>query len=112
MDVNFSNRKLQKCANEERRAQTELGDQRAKRFLKRLTELRAATCLEDVRNLPQASYHALTADRAGQISCNLDHPYRLIFCPNHDPLPALDSGGLDWSRVTAVTITEIVNYHD
>ena len=111
MDINFRNNKLLKCANQERYAQKELGMDRAKKFLKRLLELQAASCLEDVRQLPQAKFHPLVGDRLGQISCALDHPYRLILTPNHNPLPRLEDGGLDWNQITAVTIQEIVDYH-
>lgn len=111
MDISFADRKLLKCANDHRTAVKTLGTQRAERFLKRLTELRAAACLADIRLLPQAKFHSLTGNRAGQISCNLDHPYRMIFLPAHHPLPLLVDGGLDWSQVTAVEVIEIVDYH-
>jgi len=38
------------------------------------------------------------------LSVDLDHPHRLIFLPDHDPVPLLPDGGLDWSRVTAIMI--------
>lgn len=111
MDVAFRKRHLEKCANKQAIAQTELGPLRAKKFLARLTELRAADCLADLRNVPQADYHELTGDRKGQLAGNLDHPYRLIFVPAHEPIPRKADGGLDWEQVTAVTVIEIVDYH-
>jgi proteic killer suppression protein len=111
MDIAFTKSRLEKCANQHSHAQTEFGPIRAKRFLARLTEMRAADCLADLRNVPQAAYHELTGDRKGEIACNLDHPYRLIFVPAHFPIPRKPDGGLDWDGVTAVQITEIVNYH-
>jgi proteic killer suppression protein len=41
----------------------------------------------------------------------LDGPYRLIFTSNHDPIPLLDSGGIDKAAVTQVLIMGIVDYH-
>ncbi len=111
MNINFRNNKLQKCANQKSTAQKELGAERAKKYLARLNDMRDAICLEDLRHLPQAKFHALKADRHGQFACALDHPYRLIFSPNHDPLPLLPDGGLSWSQITAITILEIVDYH-
>ena len=32
---------------------------------------------------------------------------KLIFLPNHKPMPSTEDGGLDWSRVTAVKILGI-----
>jgi hypothetical protein len=42
---------------------------------------------------------------------DLDHPYRLIFQPVHDPLPMRKEGGLDWNLVTAIKILEIEDTH-
>jgi proteic killer suppression protein len=110
MDITFGDNKLLKCANDHKHAQKKLGALRAEKFEKRLKELRAATALEDVRNLPQARYHELT-NRDRQLACNLDHPYRLIFQPAHDPVPCNTDGGLNWSQVTAVEILAIEDYH-
>lgn len=43
---------------------------------------------------------------------DLDHPYRLIFEPAHDPLPQKDDGGLDWFQVTAITIVGVEDTHE
>ncbi len=111
MDLAFGDRLLEKCANDHRHAQRKLGPDRAKKYLLRLQQLRDATCLADLRHLPQAGFHELTGDRKGEIACNVDHPYRLILVPAHDPLPKKADGGLDWDEVTAVKVTEIVDYH-
>ena len=111
MDLAFRTNKHRKCANDHRYAQRELGPKQAKLFLDRLTEFKAAITLADLRNLPQAGHHELRGDRKGELSCNLDHPYRLIYVPAHDPVPRKPDNGLDWDAVTAVKIQEIVNYH-
>ena len=56
--------------------------------------------------------HELKGNRADQLSLDLDGPYRLIFEPAHDPIPRRPDKGLDWTRVTAVRILEVVDYHD
>lgn len=56
--------------------------------------------------------HALTGDLRGQFALDLDGPYRLIFEPAHDPLPVDGNGALDWSRVTAIRILRIGDYHN
>lgn len=55
--------------------------------------------------------HQLHADRAGEFAVNLWGPYRLIFEPNHDPLPLFDDGGIDKSKVTNIRIKEVDDYH-
>ncbi len=54
--------------------------------------------------------HELTADLAGYLSLDLDHPYRLLFQPAHETEPG-PGGGLDWTKVTAVVITSITDTH-
>lgn len=55
--------------------------------------------------------HVLTGDRAGQYATSISANYRLIFIPDHDPLPMLPDGGTDRARVTAIRILEVVDYH-
>ncbi len=43
---------------------------------------------------------------------DLDHPYRLIFIPDHGPVPRHEDGGLDWSLVTAITILGVEDTHE
>lgn len=112
MDIIFSTKKLEKECNDSRLLQKKHGTERAKRLRRRLDELRAANNLEEMRFLPQARAHELHGDRAGQISLDLDHPYRMIIEPAHDPIPSKEDGGLDWMKVTIVLILEIVDTHD
>jgi len=43
---------------------------------------------------------------------DLDHPYRLIFVPDHEPIPEQEAGGMDWKAITAVKIIEITDTHE
>lgn len=56
MEIKFNNKKLERLANDDRKMLKELGAKRAKLFLRRLSQLKAANTLEDVRNLP-GNYH-------------------------------------------------------
>ncbi len=38
-------------------------------------------------------------------------PYRLVFVPDHDPIPRLEDGGVDRSLITRIVIMEVVEYH-
>jgi proteic killer suppression protein len=84
------------------------GTQRAKQLKKRLSALVAATNLEELRNAP-GRLHQLKGDRAGQLSLDLDGPYRLIF----EPVPrAAPPGGTPWTQITQVRIIAIEDTHD
>ncbi len=66
--------------------------------------------MEELRHLP-GRCHELIGNRAGQLSLDLDHPYRLIFEPADEPIPQKDDGGLDWTMVTSVVIIGVEDTH-
>jgi len=71
--------------------------------------LRAPT-LEDLRHA-DGRFHELQYNRQGQLSCTFDSGDRLIFVPDHNPVPVDSNGNLDWSKVTAIKIIGMGNYH-
>ena len=111
MDIQFQSRKFQQECTEQRKLVKKHGSVRAKKIRQRLDDLYAAVVLEDTRNLP-GRCHELKGDRAGQLSMDLDHPYRLIFEPANDPVPQKRDGGLDWTRTTAIVIVGVEDTHD
>ncbi len=111
MDILFANHRMEKLFNSQALLVREYGDRQAKLIRRRLDELAAADTLEDLRYLPQARCHELKGDRAGQLSLDLVHPYRLICVPAHQSIPLKSDGGLDWARVTAVQIVSVEDTH-
>lgn len=111
MDIVFKNNKFEKECNNQRLLEKQHGKERAKRIRRRLDDLRAANVLEDMRNLP-GRCHELLHDRSGQLSVDLDHPYRLIFESTNEPIPTKPDGGIDWTKVTAVMILGVENTHE
>jgi proteic killer suppression protein len=113
MDIQFAKKKLEKELNEERAMMKAHGAVRSKRLKIIMASLRAAPSLGVFAPpmSPPHRCHELTGNRKGQISMDLDHPYRLLFQPAHDPIPKRKEGGLDWSKVTAIKIIEIENTH-
>lgn len=110
MEVSFDDADLAKTCGNEREMLRKYGAVRAKKLQLRLKTLRSAETLEDMRNLP-GRCHELVGDRAGELSLDLDHPYRLLFRPADDVLPR-PGGGLDWSAVRAVVVLGIVDTHN
>jgi len=111
MDVVFQDKKFEKRCNDKKLLVRAFGPDRANRVQRRLDDLRAATTLEDMRLLP-GRCHELLQDRAGQLSLDLDHPYRLIFEPANSPIPRKSDGGLAWEKITAVKILGIEDTHE
>ncbi|MCF8186386.1 MAG: hypothetical protein K9J28_06165 [Sulfuritalea sp.] len=89
------------------------GTLRAKKLKVLLTSLRAATNLGIFAPpmSPPHRCHELTGNLKGQLSVDLDHPYRLLFRPNHEPLPMRPEGGLDWNLITNIEILGIKDTH-
>lgn len=108
MKVDFANSNLQKLCNSEKFATRKLGAMSARKLRSRLADIAAA---HDVTELVAGRPHPLTGDRSGDFSIRLHGGHRLVFRPDHDPVPALEDGGIDWSGVTAVMIVEIGDYH-
>ena len=46
-----------------------------------------------------------------QHALDLEHPYRLIIEPDHDPVPVKEDGGLDYEKITVAQIIEVEDYH-
>lgn len=110
MDIKFDDKNLRNLANNPRKCKAEMGEKRAKLFLRRLVDLRDAETLEDVRYLP-GRYHELKETRKGQWACDLDHPYRLIFTPQERPIPSNEDGQYIWVEILGIEIIEIIDYH-
>lgn len=111
MDIKFEDTDLADDCNDFKRLVRKYNMHRAKLIRRRLDDLRAAANLDTMRNLP-GRCHELKGNRDGQLSVDLDGPYRLIFCPDQDPIPVKDDGGLDWLEVTAIVVLEVVDTHD
>ena len=111
MELTYRKKKLERQCTDPKEANKALGAEQAKRLRQRVDDLLAAPSLAEFRQLP-GRCHELTADRAGQLSLDLNGPYRLILVPTASPPPTMPSGGLDWSAVTAVEVIEITDTHE
>ena len=110
MDIGFRSASLRTSCNESKKGLRKYGTDRFKILRRRLDELRAADSLGEMP--PAARCHPLRGAREGQFAVLLDGAWRLVFEPANDPLPLLATGALARNRVTAVTILEVVDYHD
>jgi plasmid maintenance system killer protein len=109
VEVSFDDSRLKSLCESDKELRKACGVVRAKKIQQRLAALRAAETLADMRTLP-GRCHELKADRAGQLSLDLDHPYRLLFTPAVDTPPG-PGGGLDWAAVTAVVVLSVTDTH-
>ncbi len=81
-----------------------MGMQAAKQLRERLADIRTAgNVLELIAGRPReilvAGHPCYTID--------LSEDYRMMLRPNHNEVPKLKSGGVDWSKVTRVKVHKL-----
>ena len=111
MDVSFSSGSMQKICNSRSEIIKCYGEENGKKLMMRLNELYAALNLSYISVNRPSRLHLLGQNRRGEFAVDLKHPYRLVFRPNHDPIPLLKDGGVDKAKITRITIIEVVDYH-
>ena len=109
MEIDIPDDDLRALCQEQRLAIRKLGAACARKLRSRLADLQAAA---HVRELVAGRPHPLTGDRKGQMALDLHGGVRLVFAPNHDPVPRFADGGIDWAQVRRITIVFIGDYHD
>lgn len=78
----------------------------------RLEQLLQAPDLDAMRTIASANCHELKADRVGELAVDISPNHRILFMPDHNPVPKKEDGGLDWKQVTSIVITAIgEDYH-
>ncbi len=110
VEIQFASERLRDECNDTTKLVRRYGKQGAKRLRQRLDDLDAAANLEEARPLP-GKLHELTGDRKGRLAMTVDRGKRLILEPADPELARKPDGGLDWTRVTAVRILGVEDYH-
>jgi len=110
MRIAFKTKKLKKIFNSEKGLRREYG-KLARPIMRRMAVLEAAETLIKVPHDPPNRKHELSGQRKGGFAVDLDRRYRLVFEPNHSPIPRKEDGGIDLRRVTAIIIKGVEDYH-
>ena len=111
MDIYFRSAKLAKTFDSEKALRQTYGDRMAKVIMMRLAVLRSAPTLSSVPATPPDRRHLLTGKLRGQYAVDLVHPMRLVFKPNHDPVPRTEDGGINTDKVSAIVVIDVMDYH-
>lgn len=110
MELDFASRKLQRQMESEKELNKAYG-QLAGPIKRRLGVLAKAPTLADVPVVPPERCHLLIGKLAGRYAVDLSGNWRLIFRPDHDPVPEKESGGVDLTKVTSIVIEGVEDYH-
>jgi proteic killer suppression protein len=111
MNIEFEDARLAKAINSKRELIKAYGDDQGRTIMRRIGVLWAAANLADVPHTKPERRHELTGDHKGQYAVDLKHPYRLVFKPNHNPIPLKPAGGYDLTKITSIIITGVEDYH-
>jgi proteic killer suppression protein len=110
MEINYKTRKLEKSFTDTKVMLASYGS-RARKVNQRIKELKAAANLEVMKTIPAANCHLLKVDRSNQFAVDIPANWRIIFEPDHDPIPVNKDGSIDCSAITKITIIEVKDYH-
>ncbi|MFA7542914.1 MAG: hypothetical protein WCY84_00940 [Candidatus Cloacimonadaceae bacterium] len=110
MRIIFTTNKLQKQCSFEEEIVLAFGSICAKKLQHSLFELDAAPTMDQI---PQRlRCHPLTGNLKGVYAIDLAHPFRLLFKPySDDELLRREDGSVDLSKVSAIEIVDIRDYH-
>ena len=108
MELAFDSKELRSICESEEDAKQQLNSFVVESLKHRLADLRAAISIKDlvagkIRPLDNSDQ---------QMVADLSDGYQLIFCANHPKNPLLESGNLDWSRVSRIKILGIKNNYE
>jgi proteic killer suppression protein len=110
VEISFASRKLKQLCESQKELRKAYGSDGAKKAMRRLSDLRAAATLEDMRNLP-GRIHELSGDRDGQLAIDLAGGWRLILVPTNGWPTEKAEGAHVWTTIDAVQVLEITDYH-
>lgn len=111
MEVSFRSRRIERLLNSEAELTRTYGQRRARSILARLAGLQRLATLRQVPTDAPFRRHQLAGNRDEQYAVDIDRQFRLVFEPDHDPIPRNSDGGIDTDRVTAIVIIAVEDYH-
>lgn len=108
MEVLFATRRSKVLFESKAELVQAYGESCARKVMARLADLRAAPTLEEFRQLP-GHCQELDQDRSGQLALKVADDKLLIFEPIEKTTLLRDDDKLDWCRVDAVCVMEILD---
>ena len=109
MQVRFSSERLQKLLSDDKAMTKKYGKDASRTVSIRLAHLVAVSNVAELLQMP-GRWHQLLGNRSGQLAADISKSFRLIITSTRNP-PTTAAGSIDWKRVEAVTVLELVDYH-
>lgn len=111
MQVHYKTNRLRKLFRSETDLNREYGARVASLIRARVATLENASDLSQVSTKPPERRHQLTQNRDEQYAVAIHHQLRLVFEPDHQPVPRNADGGINTDAVTAIVIIAVIDYH-
>ncbi len=110
MKISFKTNKLEKQLTKAPEIAKTYGKM-AKKVNQRMKELRAVSNLEDLKKIPAARCHMLKGNRNEEFAVDISGNFRIIFEPDHNPVPRKQDNSIDCIKITDVRILGTEDYH-
>jgi proteic killer suppression protein len=110
MEIDYKTNKLRKSVATPRDIAANYGT-KAKLVNQRIKEFEAAVSLYDIYLLPKANLHKLHGEKKGCLAVDISANYRIVFEPDHDPVPKIEDGGLNLKAISKIKILSFEDYH-
>jgi len=107
MELRFKTKKLKKQCEVPDEAKIIYGSKIGNKLTQRVTELAAASNLDDIAKIPAARLHKLEGSRKNEYAIDLVHPFRLVITPFQEGNAEVSS----LSSISIVRIEEVTDYH-
>ncbi len=104
MEVSFDTKSLRMICESGTKAEHELGIKLARSLVRRLADLRAAT---NASELSAGRPREVEGDGIRLMALDLYGGSCIVFSANHNKVPLVQTGGVDWSKVSRVKIQRI-----
>ena len=105
-ELSFASKALRDCCESAGKAERIYGQEVARKLRHRIADLVAANRIEDLlAGNPREINGA-------EMAMDLCDGFRLVFCPGHTTIPHLESGAINWSKVSRIKILGIENSND
>ena len=101
LELSFANKGLRQLCESSLQANRKLGVDIANELRRTVADLRAAT---SVRDLLVGAPRETQEDK---IALDVGASFQITLCANHNTVPKLESGAIDWSKVSRVKILGI-----
>lgn len=113
MKIAYRTQRLETLLKTWRELEKTFGTKVAKAIVQRKTLLEIVDHLGEVPHVPPEKCHELSGKEKGKFSVYTapKSGVRVVFVPDHDPVPKKDDGGMDLTAVTDILIWYVGDYH-